>query len=254
MASPSLRTVGFLSCALLLAAGASGCGVDVSQVFASSDNNNSTAGSGPGGSGGQGGSGGNTSSTTEEGGSSTGTTGSTTSNTTGSTSSTTGSTTSSTTSSTTTTTMMPLGDIDCGNTTCPIPGEIWCWDKWGIGTGNDDSGACYDAPVSPFDCNTEIENGGVQTVISCQTADQCGAGDQCCGDVVSFQTGGGTLSYYPTVECRDSCPWPTRVMCKTDGSTAECPVVNLGGNDVQTECGPSTLLPAGFFVCRPPNP
>lgn len=252
MTSPSLRTVGFLSCALLLAAGASGCGVDVSQVFASSDNNNSTAGSGPGGSGGQGGSGGNTSSTTEEGGSSTGTTGST-SNTTGSTSSTTGST-SSTTSSTTTTTMMPLGDIDCGNTTCPIPGEICCWDKWGIGTGNDDSGACYDAPVSPFDCNTEIENGGVQTVISCQTADQCGAGDQCCGDVVSFQTGGGNLSYYPTVECRDSCPWPTRVMCKTDGSTAECPVVNLGGNDVQTECGPSTLLPAGFFVCRPPNP
>jgi len=149
---------------------------------------------------------------------------------------------------------MPLGDIDCGNTTCPIPGEICCWDKWGIGTGNDDSGACYDAPVSPFDCNTEIENGGVQTVISCQTADQCSGGDQCCGDVVSFQTGGGNLSYYPTVECRDSCPWPTRVMCKTNGSTAECPVVNLNGNNVQTECGPSTLLPAGFFVCRPPNP
>ena len=253
MTASSLRILGFLSTGLLLVAGASGCGVDVSQVFASSDNNNSTAGSGPGGSGGNGGSGGaggdgaGTSSTTT--GEGAGTTGSTTSSTTGSTTSS-STTTSSTT--TTTTTMVPQVVACGGGDTCDVPADICCWDRWGFGTGNPSSGECYDAPVSPFDCNTEVENGGVQTVISCQNEDQCGSGESCCGDVVQFQSGGQNLNYYPTVDCRDSCEWPTRIMCKTPNSTAECPQVNIQGNQVQTICKASTLLPMGYLVCGTP--
>lgn len=238
MTATSLRSMGLFSCALVLVAGAAGCGVDVSGVFASSDNNTSTAGSGPGGGGGQGGDGG-TPTTTGEGGSG-GTTGATTS-----------SSTASTTSSTTTTTTAPPKDVGCGNTTCPIPDDICCWDKHGFGTGNKNYGQCFDAPVSPFDCNTKVENGGIQTVISCQNADDCDAGQKCCGEVVTFQYG-QSYSYYPVVECRNSCSWPTRVMCKTNGSSAECPVENIQGQNVQTVCGPSTILPEGYFVCRPP--
>ncbi len=255
MTANTLRTFGFLSAIVLLSVGASGCGVDLSEVFASSDNNN-TAGSGPGGGGGKGGSGGSGGSgTTSEGG---GTTGSTTgegastgSTTTGNTTTSSTTTSSTTTSSTTTTT--PTGLVDCGNgNECSVPDNICCWDKWGVGTGNDNSGECKDAPVSNFDCNTEIVQGGVQTVISCQTAAVCGDNQQCCGDVVTFQAQGQNISYYPSVECRDSCTWPTRIMCANQGSTAECPVISNNGQQVQTVCKTSTLLPNGFLVCGTP--
>lgn len=246
MTSSSLRILGILSTGLLLAAGASGCGVDVSAVFASSDNGNSTAGSGPGGAGGQGGSGGDGASTTTGEGASTGTTGTTSSSTTSSSTT--------TTTTTTTTATKPPASVPCGGAeTCEVPANICCWDKWGFGTGDDDSGQCYDAPVSPFDCDTEIQNGGVQTVISCLNADQCDSGEQCCGDVVQFQSGGELFNYYPTVECRDSCPWPTRIMCKTMGATTtECPQISQGGSQIQTICKESTLLPDGYLVCGIP--
>lgn len=139
---------------------------------------------------------------------------------------------------------MMMGPIDCGADQCQSPGQICCWDKYGIGTGDAESGQCKDSPVSPQDCDSKIEQGGVQTVISCQNEDECPNGQVCCGDVVQFQGGGGqTISYYPAVECRAQCDWPSRTMCNQPGDP-----ICTGG----TVCKQSQLLPQGFFVCGMP--
>jgi hypothetical protein len=133
-----------------------------------------------------------------------------------------------------------MGSLPCGDQTCTAPQDLCCWDKWGIGTGNFESGKCETIPINVGDCNTNIENGGVQSLILCTDTAQCPAGKFCCGDVVQFNSQQGQISYYPKVECRDTCDWPARRMCSQQGD----PICPMG-----TTCKQSQLLPAGVLVC-----
>ena len=137
--------------------------------------------------------------------------------------------------------MDPTFSIACGDQTCDGPADLCCWDKWGIGTGNPESGQCLTVPLNAGDCDNSIAQGGVQTVMQCTATSQCPQGQFCCGDVVQFQTMQGTLTYYPSVECRDSCDWPSRRMCDIAGND---PICQQG-----TTCKQSQLLPAGVLVC-----
>jgi hypothetical protein len=234
-----------------------GCSVDTQQIFSNNDGGTkSTGGGGTGGSGGaqggaggaqggaggaqggaggaQGGAGGAQGGSGGAQGGQGGVGGSTTTTPTMTTTTTTSSTT------TTTTTTNPTGKVACGNQQCDIPKDICCWDRWGIGGNDPQSGQCKNAPVNQQDCDTQIEQGGVQTVISCQTKDECPGAQFCCGDVVTFNTQMGQISYYPAVECRAKCDWPSRTMCKGPGDP-----ICTGG----TTCKQSQLLPQGFFVC-----
>lgn len=227
MNTSSLRATALaLSSALSLAA--TGCSVDLGEVFSSTDNTTTSSQGGQGGGGTQGGSGG---SAAGAGG------GSTTSSSEG------GSmTTTSTTSTTTTTTTTPTptgGPLGCGEQIeCQSPAQVCCWDKWGTGPGGFESGECQ---ATPGDCNTTVSQGGVHTLITCQTKDDCPGEELCCGDVEQFQGGGGqTFSYYPEINCRASCNWPTRILCSGPGD-ASCPD--------GLSCKASQILPPGYFIC-----
>lgn len=185
--------------------------------------------------------GGSTTTTSSEGGTTTTSSTTTTSTTTSSTSTTTSTTTSSTTtSSTTTTSPGPTGSLACGSGYCDLPHHLCCWDQWGIGGHDPASGQCESTPVTQEDCDTQIKNGGVQTAITCQTKADCPGPLFCCGDVISFAAQQNQYSYYPALDCRSKCNWPSRRLCTGPGD----PICAAG-----TTCKPSQLLPPGYFVC-----
>jgi hypothetical protein len=51
------------------------------------------------------------------------------------------------------------------------------------------------------------------------------------------------------VACQNQCDYnqDQRILC--DLANPSCPMVDIGGNQVQLTCVPSTLLPPGYAVC-----
>ena len=71
-------------------------------------------------------------------------------------------------------------------------------------------------------------------------------GTVCCGARES-QNGS---TWYSSTTCQATCPIPDLVLCDQVGEQGpDCPVVTVQGNQVQTTCVGSQLLPPGFFVC-----
>lgn len=241
----SLRAVLFgMSATLILAA--VGCTVDLGEVFSSTENNGNqggAAGSG-GGSGAQGGAG--QGGQGAQGGASTSTTSSTTATTT-TTTTTTATTTTSTTTTTTTTTSSGSGGgtLACGdNTVCERGGvEICCWNDFGV-NGPAETGECQ--PANDINCNNELSNDGLHSIIECQDSSQCDPGKVCCGNRVFFNQ----TAFYDVVDCQTNCEYPALVLCTGVGDDANCPIVTDGqGQQIQTFCKASNRLPPGYFIC-----
>lgn len=130
------------------------------------------------------------------------------------------------------------GSVPCvNNMMCSLAnGGACCW--W----EQDDSGSCVQAGGS---CDTS--NNGGRTRIECQTAAQCGAGEKCCGD----RDNGNFGTYYTELTCQADCNDIT--LCDTEGAMGpDCPVINCQGQQQQSVCEQSGLLPPGFLVCGCP--
>lgn len=143
----------------------------------------------------------------------------------------------------------PGPTIDCGMVECPQGGaNACCWDEHMF--NGQPFGECVDSP--PGDCNTAIEMGGVETRISCQTAEHC-PGAICCAQRDNF-TGPNNMQifYYVNVTCQNECDYnqDQRILCEL--ANPSCPTIPINGNPVQLNCVPSGLLPDGYAVCAAP--
>ncbi len=134
--------------------------------------------------------------------------------------------------------------MDCGdNTVCDRGGaEICCWNDFGV-NGPAETGECQAS--DSVDCNNELSNEGLHSIISCQNSAQCDSGKVCCGHRVFFNQ----TAYYETVDCQSTCDYPDLVLCTGEGDDADCPIVNVQGQQVQTFCKASNRLPPGYFIC-----
>jgi hypothetical protein len=142
----------------------------------------------------------------------------------------------------------PGPTIDCGDVECPQGGaNACCWDEHMF--NRPPFGVCVDSP--PGDCNTAIEMGGVETRISCQTAEHC-PGALCCAQRDDFNTPNGQVFYYVNVTCQSECDYnqAQRILC--DIANPSCPIIQANGNQVQLVCVTSGLLPPGYSVCAAP--
>jgi len=137
----------------------------------------------------------------------------------------------------------PVVTLACGNTTCEVGGQnACCYDEYEV--NGDPQAECVSGPADNDNCSTE--QGGYETRIECQLPEHCPAGTVCCADLNQTQNG----NWYSTLMCATECSWPgNRVVCSAD---ADCPVVTFQGQQVQTVCQPSTILPDGYMICRTP--
>ncbi|AKT39077.1 hypothetical protein [Chondromyces crocatus] len=151
-----------------------------------------------------------------------------------------GTTTSSTTTTSTTTTTTSGGGaggsgpavppLDCGDKLeCPLEGDGACC--WRSGQG---SGVCIDGPANPATCNTSPGPSNRRTRIECQVPEHCPTGSVCCGTLQG--------NYYTQTVCTAQCADPAITLC--DPVAPNCPAS-------APDCVSSSLLPPGYYVCRP---
>jgi hypothetical protein len=124
----------------------------------------------------------------------------------------------------------PLPPVQCGTSTCPVPGSDCCINREA------------DADTEPtFDCETpahvdDCRMGGGQPV-ECDEGADCPTG-QCCGTFNEDQTG------YSIVECETACNEEQILFCDPESSADMTECMDMGG-----ECQKSTFLP-GLYVCN----
>lgn len=137
----------------------------------------------------------------------------------------------------------PAATLVCGDAPCPVGGDnACCYDEHEV---NDAPQAeCVSGPPENDGCNTA--QGGYETRIECQLPEHCPSGTVCCADHNQTQA----ATWYSTLMCAAECSWPgNRVVCDSDD---DCPIVTFQGQQVQTVCQSSTLLPDGYKICRTP--
>jgi hypothetical protein len=137
----------------------------------------------------------------------------------------------------------PAAMLDCNGQTCPQGGQSGCcWDNYGLNGGP--QAQCVNHTEQ---CDTTLHDGpkGAETLIQCETPDQCPNGQICCGHREYTMFG----SYYTEVSCQASCEWPNVNLCDASDPSFVCPVVDNNGFQTQTTCKASTLLPMGYTVC-----
>jgi hypothetical protein len=132
--------------------------------------------------------------------------------------------------------------LDCGGgLQCERGGQkACCWHDY----DDPEVGECVEGPPNNDNCMTDGQNR--ETRIECQLPEHCPMGTVCCGE----REFGNNTTWYSSVRCLATCLNPDIVLCDQEGEKGpDCPVVTQGGNQIQTTCKPSTLLPPGFLIC-----
>jgi hypothetical protein len=138
----------------------------------------------------------------------------------------------------------PVATLACGDMTCPVGGQnACCYDEYELNGAP--QAECVSGP--PADDNCSASQDGYETRIECQLPEHCPADMICCADLKQTQNG----NWYSTLACATECTWPgNRVIC--DPMNPDCPLVPFEGQQVQTVCQASNILPDGYSICRTP--
>ncbi|HEY4117882.1 MAG TPA: hypothetical protein VGM56_08505 [Byssovorax sp.] len=135
--------------------------------------------------------------------------------------------------------------ITCGAFNCPTNnGGACCSNIFAHGGGVTSCVSSSD----PTQCDNRPDQSGFSSLITCDAPMDC-PGQACCGHLVF--AGGG--DYYDTVNCQTSCDYNSGQVTLCDPGEPDqghCPIIDDGqGNQVQSHCTQSSLLPMGYFVC-----
>jgi hypothetical protein len=160
-----------------------------------------------------------------------------------STATTTGTTGAATTATTTTGSGMTV-EVPCGNAgLCnATPDSSCCWTGLGGGCG---TGECVQGAPGADGCNTQ-GGPGASVRILCSLPSDCG-GLICCGSRYNV---GGSL-YYSQIDCEAQCGGSNVTLC--DVNNPICPMFDTANGPMMGVCQPSTILPAGYYVCNAPS-
>jgi hypothetical protein len=122
--------------------------------------------------------------------------------------------------------------VGCGGTVqCDVQDSVCCFDS------KSKNGMC--APAST--CHQTST--AMPTAIACQGPSDCQSGKACCA-VRYFHL---DTQPYEFTQCQSQCDLPDRVVC--DPANPVCPIYVVQGQQVQSTCKMSTLLPPGYNVC-----
>jgi predicted small secreted protein len=130
-------------------------------------------------------------------------------------------------------------EVACPKMKCVVtPGErACCYDNpTEHGTA---SGRCVDKPIGKDGCVTDSSDGGRETRIECSTPADCDGG-ACCATYGGMDPDAGG-AWYSLVACKDKCGAEDITLCD--------PMVQGACTDHNATCGPSDILPSGYFVC-----